>query len=162
MAGVNQGGTSNQSKILFRSLTKSNSLQDSSTSGIRTSQIGASSGSEDCIMGGGGRGGGGDRGHDGSDIGSNHSGGCNGVGVGGETGSGEHGSEDCVVDTSEKGAGGGASGNGITHTRGNGKNGYRGGVSGASVAPAVAVDHLTPVIDFAPSLLWLLRPLHIV
>jgi hypothetical protein len=130
---------------LFHWLTKGNSLKNSSTYGIRTIQVGADSGSEDCIMGGGGRGG---DGHDGSDIGSNYSGGCSGVGVGGVTGSGEDGSGNCVINTSDSGAGGG--GSGITHTRGTGNSSYNGGVSGASVAPAAAVDHFTPKTDLTP------------
>jgi len=73
---------------------------------------------------------------------------CSGVGAGGETGSGEDGSGDCVMDTSDSGAGGG--GSGITHTRGTGNSGYSGGETGASVAPAAAVDHYTPKIDLNP------------
>ena len=73
---------------------------------------------------------------------------CSGVGAGGETGSGEDGSGDCVVDTSDSGAGDSASG--ITHTRGTGNSGYSGGVSGASFAPAAAVDHFNPRTDLAP------------
>ena len=106
MADVHQEGTSNQSKFFFKGLRKGDSLKDSS------SQVGAGSGSEDCIVGGSG---GGDSGHDGNDIGSNYSGGCSGVSVGGETGSGEDGNGDCVMDTSDSGAGG--SGNGIAYTR---------------------------------------------
>jgi len=49
------------------------------------------------IIGGDGQGGGCNSGHDGSDIGSNYFGGCNEVGVGGETGSGEDGSGDHVM-----------------------------------------------------------------
>jgi len=142
MEEVNQGGTSNLSKMLIHWLTKGNSLKDSSTYGIRTSQVGAGSGSEDCIMVGGCQGGGGDSGHDGSDVGSNYSGGGSGVGVGDETGSGEDGSEDCVMDmthhTSDSGGRGGSGG--ISHTRGTGNRGYSGGVSGASVASTTAVD----------------------
>jgi len=52
------------------------------------------------------------------------------------------GSGDCVMDTSDSGAGGG--GSGIAHTRGTGNSSYRVGESGASVAPAAAVDHCTP------------------
>ena len=48
--GVNQGRTSNQFKTLFHLLTKGNSLKNSSTYGIRTSQVGVGSGSEDCII----------------------------------------------------------------------------------------------------------------
>jgi len=119
MAGVNQARTSNQSKTLFPWLTKGNSLKNSSTYGIRTSQVGAGSGSKDCIMYGDGQGGGRNSGHDGSDIGSNYIGGCGGVGdrsptVGGETGSDEDGTGDRVMDTSDSDAGGG--GSGITHT----------------------------------------------
>ena len=99
-------------------------------------------------MGRDGQGGGCSSGHDGSDIGSKYVGGCSGVGVGGETGSGEDGSGDRVMDTSDSGAGGG--GSGIAHTRGTGNSGYSGGESGASVAPAAAVDHFTPKIDFNP------------
>jgi len=73
---------------------------------------------------------------------------CSGVGVGGETGSGEDGSGNCVMDTSDSGAGGSASG--ITHTRGTGNSGYSGGVSGVSVAPAAAVDHFNPRTELAP------------
>jgi len=73
---------------------------------------------------------------------------CSEVGAGGETGSGEDGSGDCVMDTSDSGAEGSASG--ITHTRGTGNSEYSGGVSGASVAPAVAVDHFNPRTDLAP------------
>ena len=73
---------------------------------------------------------------------------CSGVGAGGEAGSGEDGSGDCVVDTSDSGAGGSTSG--ITHTRGTGNSGYSGGVSGASVAPAAAVDDFNPWTDPAP------------
>jgi len=73
---------------------------------------------------------------------------CSGVGAGGETGSGEDGSGDCVMDTSDSGAGGNASG--ITHTRGTGNSGYSGGMSGASVTPAAAVDHFNPRTDLAP------------
>jgi len=43
MARVNQARTSNQSKTLFHWLTKGNSLKNSSTYGIRTSQVGAGS-----------------------------------------------------------------------------------------------------------------------
>jgi len=81
MAGVKQGSTSNQSKTLFHWLSKGNSLKNSSAYDIRTSQVGAGSGSEDCIMGGDGQGGGCDSGHDGSDIGSNYIGGCSGVDI---------------------------------------------------------------------------------
>ena len=73
---------------------------------------------------------------------------CSEVGAGGETGSGEDGSGDCVMDTSDSGAGGSASG--ITDIRDTGNSGYSGGVSGASVAPAAAVDHFTPKIDLNP------------
>ena len=73
---------------------------------------------------------------------------CNGVGAGGETGSGEDGSGDCVMDTSDSGTGGSASG--ITHTRGTGNSGYSGGVSGASVAPAAAFDNFNLRTDLAP------------
>jgi len=52
------------------------------------------------------------------------------------------------MDTSDSGAGGSASG--ITHTRGTGNSGYSGGVSGASVPPAAAVDHFNPRTDLAP------------
>ena len=69
---------------------------------------------------------------------------CSEVGAGGETGSGEDGSGDCVMDTSDSGAGGSA------HIRGTGNSGYSGGVSGASVAPAAAVDHFNPSTDLAP------------
>ena len=148
MARVNQARTSNQSKTLFHWLTKGNSLKNSSTYGIRTSQVGAGSGSKDSIMGGNGQGGGCNSSHDGSDIGSNYIGSCSGVGVGGEMGSGEDGSGDHVMDTSDSCAGGG--GSGIAHTRGTGNSGYSGGKSGASVAPALAVDHLTPKIDLNP------------
>jgi len=81
MAGVKQGRTSNQSKTLFHWLSKGNSLKNSSAYGIRISQVGAGSGSEDCIMGGDGQGGGCDSGHNGSDIGSNNIGGCSGVDI---------------------------------------------------------------------------------
>jgi len=73
---------------------------------------------------------------------------CREVGTGGETGSGKDGSGDCVMDTSDSGAGGSASG--ITHIRDTGNSGYNCGVSGASVAPAVAVDHFNPRTDLAP------------
>ena len=53
-----------------------------------------------------------------------------------------------LMDTSDSGAEGSASG--ITHTRGTGNSGYSGGVSGASVAPAAAVDHFNPRTDLAP------------
>ena len=86
---------------MFHWLTKGNSLKNSSIHG-------AGSGSEDCIIGGDGQGGSCDSGHDGSDIGSNCIGGCGGVGVRGETGSGEDGSGDRVMDTSDSGAEGGA------------------------------------------------------
>ena len=99
-------------------------------------------------MGGSGRDSGVDSGHDGSDIGSNYHGGCSGVDARGEIGSGKDGSEDCVMDTSDSGAGGSASG--IAHTRGTGNSGYSGGVRGASVAPAAAVDHFNPRTDLAP------------
>jgi len=82
MSGVNRGRTSNQSKMLFQWLTKGKGLKDSSTYGTRTSQVSEGSGSEDCMMGGSGRGSGVDSGHDGSDIGSNYHGGCSGVGAG--------------------------------------------------------------------------------
>jgi len=107
--------------MLFHWLTKGNTLKNSSTYGIRTIQVGADSGSEDCIMGGGGWGG---DSHDESDIRSNYSCGCSGVGVGGVTGSGEDGSGNCVIDESDSGAGGG--GSGITHTRGTGNSRYNG------------------------------------
>jgi len=42
--------------MVFHWLTKGNGLKDSSTCGIRASQVGAGSGSEDYIMGGGGQG----------------------------------------------------------------------------------------------------------
>ena len=148
MSGVNRGRTINQSKTLFQWLTNSNSRKNSSTYGTRTSQVGEGSSSEDCMMGGSGRGGGVDSGHDGSDIGSNYHGGCSGVGAGGETGSGEDGSGDCVMDMSDSGAEGSASG--IAHTRDTGNSGYSGGVSGASVAPTAAVDHFNPRTDLAP------------
>ena len=86
-------------------------------------------------------------------ISSNYIGGCVGVGIGSETGSGEDGSGDRVMDTSDSGAGGGSSG--IAHTRGTGISGYSGGESGASVAPAAVVGHFTHKIVL--SLLWLLR-----
>jgi len=127
-AGVNQGRTSNQSKTLFHWLTKGNSLKNSVTYGVKTNQVGAGSGGEDCIMGGDGQGGC-DSGHDGSNIGSNYIGRCSGVGFGGETDR----SGDRVMDTSDSGAGSG--GSGIAHTRGTGNSGYSGGESGASVAP---------------------------
>jgi len=73
---------------------------------------------------------------------------CSGVGAGGETGSGEDGSGDFVMDTNDSSAGGSASG--LTHTRGTGNSGYSGGVSGARVAPAAAVDHFNPSTDLAP------------
>ena len=73
---------------------------------------------------------------------------CSGVGAGGETGSGEDGSGDCVMDTSDSGAG--DIGSGIAHIRGTGNSGCIGGVGGASVAPAAAVDHFNPRTDFAP------------
>jgi len=73
---------------------------------------------------------------------------CSEVGAGGEMGSGEDGSGDCVMDTSDSGAGGSASG--ITHIRDTGNSCYSGGVSGASVAPAAAVDHFNPWTDLAP------------
>ena len=148
IARVNQGRTSKQSKTLFHWLRKGNSFKNSSTYGIKTSQVGAGSGSKDCIMGGNGQGGGCDSGHGGSDIVSNYIGGCVGVGIGSETGSGEDGSGDCVMDMSDSGAGGGDSG--ITHTRGTGNCGNSGVESGASVAPAAAVDHFTPKIDLNP------------
>jgi len=148
VSGVNRGRTNNQSKTLFQWLKKGNSLKDSSTYGTRTSEVGEGRGSRDCMMGGSGRGGGIDSGHDGSDICSNYHGGCSGVGAGGETGSGKDGSGDCVMDTSDSGAGGSASG--IAHTRGTGNSGYSGGVSGASVAPTAAVDHFNPRTDLAP------------
>jgi len=88
VSGVNRGRTNNQSKTLFQWLKKGNSLKDSSTYGTRTSEVGEGRGSRDCMMGGSGRGGGIDSGHDGSDICSNYHGGCSGVGAGGETGSG--------------------------------------------------------------------------
>jgi len=146
MSGVNRGRTNNHSKTLSYWLTKGNSLKDSSTYGTRISQVGAGSGSEDRIMGGSGRGGDIDSGHDWSDIG-NYNRGCTGVGAGGETGSGEDGSKDCVMDTSDSGAGG--SGRGIAHTRGTGYSGYSGGVSGTSVTPAAAVKHFNPRTDLA-------------
>jgi len=43
-----------------------------------------------------------------------------------------------------------SSASGITHTRGTSNSGYSGGVSGAIVAPAAAVDHFNPRTDFAP------------
>jgi len=49
MAGVNQARTSNQPKTLFHWLTKGDSLKNSSTYGIRTSQFGAGICSKDCI-----------------------------------------------------------------------------------------------------------------
>ena len=52
------------------------------------------------------------------------------------------------MDTSDSSAGGG--GSGITHTRGTGNCGNSGVESGASVAPAAAVDHFTPNIDLNP------------
>ena len=73
---------------------------------------------------------------------------CSEVGAGGEMGSGKDGSGDCVMDTSDSGAGGSASG--ITDIRDTGNSGYSGGVSGASVAPAAAVDHFNPRTDLAP------------
>ena len=66
MVGVNQARTSNHW------LTKGNSLKNSSTCGIKTSQVDAGSGTEDCIMGGDGQGGGCDSGYDGSDVGSHY------------------------------------------------------------------------------------------
>jgi len=93
-------------------------------------------------MGGDGQGGGCDSGHDGSNIDSDYIGGCSGVGVGGDTGSGEDASGDRVMYTNDSGAGGG--GSGIAHTRGTGNSSYSGGESGASVSPAAVVDHLTP------------------
>jgi len=96
-------------------------------------------------MGEDGQGGGCNSSHDGSNIGSNYIGGCSGVGVWGEMGSGEDGSGDRVMDTNDSGAGGG--GSGIVHTRDTGNSGYSGGESGASVAPTAAVDHYTPKID---------------
>jgi len=101
-------------------------------------------------MGRSGRGSGVDSGHDGSDIGSNYNSGCSKVSAGGETGSGEDGSGDCVMDTSDSGAGGSASN--IAYTRGTGNIGYSDGVSGASVAPAAAVDHFNPRTDLAPGI----------
>jgi len=148
MAKVNRGRTSNQSKTLFHRLTKGNSLKNSSIYGIRTSPVGAGSGSEDCIMDGDSQSGGGDSGHERSDIGSNYISGCSGLGVGSETGSGEDGSGDCIMNTSDSGAGGG--GSSIAHTKGTGNNGYSGGESGASVAPTAAVDHFTPKTDLNP------------
>ena len=109
---------------------------------------GAGGGSEDCIMGGDGQGGGCDSGHDGSNIDSDYIGGCSGVGVGGDTGSGEDASGDRVMYTNDSGAGGG--GSGIAHTRGIGNSGYSGDESGASVDPAAAVDHFTPKIALNP------------
>jgi len=79
MAQVNQGRTSNRSKLLFHWLRKGNSLKNSSTYGVRTRQVGAGSGSQDCIIGGGGRGGSGDSDHNGSDIVSNYICGCSEV-----------------------------------------------------------------------------------
>jgi len=73
---------------------------------------------------------------------------CSEVGAGGETGNGEDGIGDCVMDTSDSGAGGSASG--ITHTRGTGNSGYSGGMGGASVVPAAAVDRFNPRTDLAP------------
>jgi len=136
MAGVNQARTRNQSKTMFHWLTKGNILKNSSTYGIRTSQVGAGSGSEDCIMSGEGQGSGYNSGHDGSVIGSNYIGGCSGVGVGGEMGSGEDRSGDRVMDTSDSGAGGG--GSGITHTRSTGNSGY-GFTSKMDLNPVIAV-----------------------
>jgi len=52
------------------------------------------------------------------------------------------------MDMSDNGAGGSASG--ITHTKGTGNSGYDGGVSGASVILAAAVDHFNPKTDLAP------------
>ena len=49
---------------------------------------------------------------------------------------------------SDSGTGGSASG--ITHIRDTGNSGYSGGVSGASVVPAAAVDHFNPGTDLAP------------
>jgi len=43
-----------------------------------------------------------------------------------------------------------SSASGITLTRGTGNSGYSSGVSGASVAPAAAVDHFNPRTDLAP------------
>jgi len=148
MAGVNHERTSNQSKTLFHWLTKGNRLKNSSTYGIRTSQVGAGSDIKDCIMGGGGQGGGGNSGHDRSDIGSNYIDGCSGVGFGGETGSGEDGNGDCVMNTSDSGAGGG--GSSFVHARGTDNSGCSGGESGASVTPAAAVDHFTHKADLNP------------
>jgi len=99
-------------------------------------------------MGGCGWDGSGDSGHDGSDIGSTYHGGCSGLGTWGETGSGGDGIGDCVMDMNGSGAGDSASG--IAHTRGTGNSGYSGGVRGASVAPAAAVDHFNPRTDLAP------------
>ena len=159
MEEVNQGGTSNQLKMLTDWLTKGNSLKDSSSYGIRTSQVGAGSVSENCIMVGGGQGGGGDSGHR-SDVGSNYSGGGSGVGVGDKTGSGEDGSGDCVMDmthhTSDSGGGGGSGG--ISHTRVIFNRGYGGGLTVASVAPTTAVGHFTPEISLQ-SLMLLAPPL---
>ena len=99
-------------------------------------------------MGGNGQGGGCNSSHDGSDIDSNYIGGCSGAGVGGEMDSGEDDSGDYVMDTRDSGAGG--CGSGITHTRGTGNSGDSGCESAASVAPALAVDHLIPKIDLNP------------
>ena len=52
------------------------------------------------------------------------------------------------MDTSDSSADGG--GSGITHTRDTGNSSYSGGESGASVAPAAAVDHFTPKMDLNP------------
>ena len=82
---------------------------------------------------------------------------CSEVGAGGETGSGKDGSGDCVMDTSDSGAGGSASG--ITDIRDTGNSSYSGGVSGANVAPAAAVDHFNPRTDLAPVIIVVRRPL---
>ena len=93
-------------------------------------------------MGGDGQGSSCDSGHDGSNIDINYIRGCSGVGVGGEIGSIEDASGDHVMDTNDSGTGDGS--RGIAHTRGTGNSSYSGGESGASVAPAAAVDHFTP------------------
>ena len=66
-----------------------------------------------------------------SDISIDYNSSRSGVGVRGETGSGDSGSGDCVVYTSDSDGGGG--GSGIAHIRGDGNNSYSGGVSEASV-----------------------------
>jgi len=106
---------------------------------------------------GNGQGGGGDRSYDGNDIGINYIGGCSGVGVRGETGSGENGSGDCVMDTNDSGAGG--SGSGIAHTRVTGNSGYSGDESGQVLLSLLLL--ITSLLRqiFILSLLWLLSPL---